>query len=558
VEVAVATVVACALAVVMTWPALREPARTIPVGGVDPLIEAWAIAWSGHGLVADPARVFDGNAFFPAPLSLAFTDTMLGYAPLWWLSDGSTLLAYNLAYVSVPALAALGAYALARQLGANRAGALVAALAFAYAPWRMGQAAHLHVISAGPFVLALAMLARGHGLSFRRAARRRASRPVWAALGWLAACWQLTVCFMVGLPFAYLLGACCAVAAIASLGRVQRHREAVCWPLVAVNVVGATLFVAVGLWLAMPFAQVAGTEAAGLEEVRGLSDVAKYSPDLRGLLAPPATTEGALTWWARHGPFAGYPISSELRLLPGYTLIVLALAGLFLSAWRTRWRVVMGVTAVLVAALAVGTNLPGGLGGYWFVLWWKYVPGWAAIRTPGRLVTFTTLALALLAAGLVTRLTTRAGSRSVWRARVISLVVPALVLVEGYAQVAYEWPPDPPAAFRIAPEPTLVLPSAWFHESTVMYWSTLRGFPRVGNGTSGVTPRSLKELRRAVVDFPSAGSVSYLREHGFRSVVVLRPGSLPTEQWAGADRQPPGGLGVRRFVYGDASLFVLE
>lgn len=536
----------------MTWPALRDPTRTIPVGGVDPLIEAWAIAWSGHGLLTDPASVFDGNAFFPAPSSLAFTDTMLGYAPFWWLSDGSALLAYNLAYVSVPALAALGAYALARQLGANRAGAVVAALAFAYAPWRMGQAGHLHVISAGPAVLALAMLARGHGLSFRRADGPRQRRPVWAALGWLAACWQLTICFMVGLPFAYLLGGICAVTGIAWLVRVLRRKQPVDWPLATVNAVGAALFVVVGGWLALPFERVASAEVVGLQEVRGLGDVANYSPPLLGLLAPPARTEGALSWLARSGPFAGYPISSELRLLPGYTLIALALVALFLNVWRTRWRVTLGIATVVVSTLALGTT------GYWFVLWWKYLPGWAAIRAPGRLVTFSTLALALLAAGLVTWLTTRAWSRSEWLARAISVVIPALILLEGYAQVAYERPPDPPQAFRIAPEPTLVLPSVWFNESTVMYWSTMRGFPRVGNGTSGITPSSLKQLRQAVKDFPSAGSVDYLRAHGFRSVVVLRPGTLPTGQWSGAGHQPPDGLDVRRIEYGDASLFVLE
>ena len=61
------------------------------------------------------------------------------------------------------ALAFLGAYALLRQLGARVAGSAVAAAAFAYAPWKLGQAGHLQVLSCGGIALALAMLARGHG-----------------------------------------------------------------------------------------------------------------------------------------------------------------------------------------------------------------------------------------------------------------------------------------------------------------------------------------------------------------------------------------------------------
>ncbi|MBM0256938.1 hypothetical protein JNW89_08650 [Micromonospora sp. 4G55] len=113
---------------------------------------------------------------------------------------------YNLLYVLVHALAFVGAYALSRQLGAGRAGAAVAGASFAYAPWKLAQAGHLHVLGIGGVALALAMLARGHGWSLRHGYRPDRVRPGWAGAGWAVAAWQVTLGFGIGLPFAYVLG----------------------------------------------------------------------------------------------------------------------------------------------------------------------------------------------------------------------------------------------------------------------------------------------------------------------------------------------------------------
>ena len=67
--------------------------------------------------------------------------------------------------------------------------ALAAALAFAYAPWRLEHDGHLHVLSSGGIPLALALLVRGY--------RRDSGRTVLA--GWLVAAWQITLGFGIGL-----------------------------------------------------------------------------------------------------------------------------------------------------------------------------------------------------------------------------------------------------------------------------------------------------------------------------------------------------------------------
>src|SRR3954468_15820542 len=98
---------------------------------------------------------------------------MLGDGPL------AATLRYNILFVLAQGLLAIGGYALVRQLGAGRTGAALAAVAVAYAPWRLAQEGHLDLVSAGGIVLALAMLARGHGWSLRYGLRPQRRKPGW-------------------------------------------------------------------------------------------------------------------------------------------------------------------------------------------------------------------------------------------------------------------------------------------------------------------------------------------------------------------------------------------
>ncbi|WP_432967501.1 hypothetical protein [Dactylosporangium sp. CA-233914] len=191
-----------------------NPAHTI-VGDVgDPAAQAWLIALGGHALRRGLHGLWDTNAFYPGKYALALSDTLLGYAPVGLVGDGVTaaILRYNIMFVLAFALAFLGGYALARQLGANRVGGAVAGAALAYAPWRYGHVDHLNILSTGGITLAFAMLARGHGWSMARGYLRERVRPGWAVAGWLVAAWQVSLGFGVGLPFVYVLAFACRLA----------------------------------------------------------------------------------------------------------------------------------------------------------------------------------------------------------------------------------------------------------------------------------------------------------------------------------------------------------
>jgi hypothetical protein len=556
-EMALVTIGMCALSIVMTWPALRDPAHAYLTTSIDPLLLMWAIAWAGHALAHVPAHVFDANAFYPAPLSLAFSDSMLGYGPIALLGGGpsSVVVDYNLLFVAAPALTGVSGYALARQLGARPLGAVVAGVGLAFAPWRAAQFDHLHVLSTGPFTASLAMLARGHGLSFR--GRKGPWRPLWVALGWLFAAWQVSIGFAVGLPFTYLL-ACITLATLAwwLLRRMPRPP----WRLVAAELAGGALFCAVTAFMGAPYLDVARTQPDAVAQTRSLAEVRLFSPTWRQMLEPPDLSG---TWsWLTGQPAGSYSGSLEHLVLPGYVLITLAVIGLFYSAWLVRWRVTLTAGIAIVTALALGTHLAGN-GEAGFVFLWRHAPGWASDRTPGRLIMFVTLGLAVLAAGAVTRLAEQLipdGPRSRPHAGALRLaavaVLPALVLAEGYYRVPERTLPPVPSAMEHAPGPLIVLPSAYDLDSAAMAWSAMAGFPEIGNGASGIEPDSVSYMRKEMYHFPTATAVAYLRSHGFRSVVVLK-GIPPTPQ-VNPYRIPAASLGLRRIDMGDSVLYLVE
>src|SRR3954451_5896399 len=196
-EVFFAALAAVGLALLMHWPLPLHIGRDVPRDLGDPLPQAWQVAWDGHALAHQPLDFFQANVFLPLKNSLAFSDALVGYAPFGLIGSGphAAVVRYDLLFLFAYALAFFGAYLLARELGLGRVGAFVAGAAFAYAPWRLEQDGHLHVLSSGGIPLALALLVRGY--------RRASGRLVLA--GWLVAAWQLSLGFTLGLQLAYLL-----------------------------------------------------------------------------------------------------------------------------------------------------------------------------------------------------------------------------------------------------------------------------------------------------------------------------------------------------------------
>src|SRR4029453_1317536 len=161
----------------MHWPLALHLGRDVPRDIGDPLVQTWEVAWGGHALLHLPFDFFQANTFWPQKNSLAFSDALAGYAPAGVIGEGvhASVVRYNLLFLFAYALAFAGAYLLARELGLRPVAAGVAGAAFAYAPWRLEQDGHLHVLSSGGIPLSLFLLVRGY---------RRDSAPL-VLVGWL-------------------------------------------------------------------------------------------------------------------------------------------------------------------------------------------------------------------------------------------------------------------------------------------------------------------------------------------------------------------------------------
>lgn len=534
----------CALAVVlalaMHWPLPLHLGRDIAQDLGDPLVQAWQVAWDGHALVHQPLRLFQANQFWPLHDSLAFSDALVGYAPAGLIGTGvrAAVARYDLLFLFAYALCFAGAWLLARELGAGRAGAAVAGAALAFAPWRLEQEGHLHVISSGGIALAAFLLLRGY---------RRGSAGTIAA-GWLVAAWQFSLGFTLGLPLAYLLAAGTAAVAV---GWWRRGRPPLPRRVLVATAAGLLCFAIVAVVLARPYMRVLHDHP---EARRTLAEVAAFSGGPQKLLA---ASEDSRVWGAATAPIRNtLSFVPEQTLFPGLAILALALVGLRTGPLPRRARIGLGLGALAAAILSLGLTT-GGWGWLYPYRWlYEVLPGWQGIRVPGRLHTFTTLCLALLAAGgaqaIAGHVRARRG-RLAAAACAVALV--AAVLAEGWGFADHPTVPAAPPGQRAAPQPALHLPMDATSNRRYVLWST-DGFPRLVNGRASFIPRQYAALTRAVAGFPDARSVRFLRGLGVRSVTVhlaAARGSL-----ARASTRPLRGLGLERQRDGGEVRFVLR
>ncbi len=526
-ELLVAALAACLLAVVMHWPLVLHLGEWIPKDLGDPLPQSWQVAWGGHALLEQPLDFFQANQFWPVDDSLAFGDALIGYAPAGLIGDGphDAVVRYDLLFLFAYALAAIGAYLLARELGMGPPGSAVAAAAYAFAPFRLEQDGHMQVISSGGIPLCLAVGLRG----------LRLQKPSWLFAGWLVAAWQLSLGFALGLPLAYLLLGGAAVATVAWIVRA-RPPLPLRLPtrrLVIAGVLGAVAFVAIAALIARPYLRVADENP---EAKRPPSAVEAFSGPAKVFITAP---DENLVWGDATAEIRDdLENVPEKTLFPGLLIVGLAIVGLGSASLDRRVRVGLGAGVVAVSVLALGFQEDDGI--LWpYRVFYEVLPGWEAIRTPGRLVTFSSLALALLAA---------AGSESLFRrlrgwlatrdrdvgpggaslaTGLLAAILVSAVVIEGRGAPfdlgdRQDQPavPDPPANTASLPAPQLHLPAQLPDDNRrYLLWST-DGFSDLVNGRASTIPNLTEDTIEAMDSFPDPQSVALLLQLGVRSVIL--------------------------------------
>lgn len=531
-EVLLAAAVGLLLAVATNIQLLPHLSTHVPVGLADPLLQAWQVAWDGHALLHQPAHLFDTNAFWPLKDTLAFSDALLGYAPFGLIGSGATaaIVRYDLLHILSSAMAYMGAFLLARELGVRPWAAAVAGVAFAYAPWRFSQANHLNILSSGGIPLSLFLLVRGV----------RRGKPWQVFAGFLVVTWQVSLGFVLGLPFLYLLA---GLGGLFVVRLIKRPLPPIGRGVVMAGAAGVAVLVSTSALLALPYARAADLYP---EATRTVAEVEFFSTPKRGFLAAP---DGNLVWGALTRPMRDrLPWPNEQTAFPGVAIAVLAAVGLVRGRDRA---VALGliVLAAGTAVLCLGFRLADGVLGYRVL--YDYLPGWDRIRVPGRLMVFTTLALALLASMGADRLLER--RRGTVRAGTLAVALAGLVLIEGVGILETRRVPEPPAGLERLEAPKLHLPMS--APNVFMLWST-EDFAPVVNGHSGIVPEQVQRTIEVSVRFPNEASVTYLRDLGVRTVVWhrdLAEGTL----WAAAGERPVAGLDLCRQVTAELVIFEL-
>jgi hypothetical protein len=547
------------LAVLTTWPLVLHLSSRISPDLGDPIRTAWQIAWVGHALLHQPQNLFDSNAFYPHPFSLAFSDSLLGYGPTAFFGSGTVaaLVRYNLLFLFAWSLCFVGAYLLARELGLGRLGGAAAGIAFAYAPYRVTEAGHLHVISSGGITLALFLLIRGY---------RRGSRGLVLA-GWLVSAWQVSLGFTLGLQYTYLIlvlgvvvlvfwwrGRLTPGLAWEQGGRTSKRGPLIPRRLLAVTLIGLAALGAITIYEAKPYLQVANDYPTAK---RTIKEVENYSSGPAALVS--ASTENRVWGGVTSGARAHVHSKNEDVFFPGGLILVLALIGLASSVYTRRLRVGLAVGIVTCSILAMGLGLTGA--GYPYRLLFDYAPGWNGVRVPGRVFTLATLFYALLAGAGVQLLLGRLGP---WAKRHRWSLAPALaavvlligILGEGAGHLAHPLVPQPARAEIGLRGPVLDLPTDGALDRLWQYFST-DGFPKIPVGESTFDIPALDDLRGGMNGFPDKASIEKLRYYGIHTVVLHTqiPKGLPPEQgWVvqeppdprAAAAKPIAGLGVTR------------
>jgi hypothetical protein len=599
------------LAVLTSWPlVLHMPSRIAPDLG-DPVRTAWEIAWVGHAMLHDPRHLFDANAFYPHPLSLAFSDSLLGYGPAAFFGSGTVaaLVRYNLLFLWAWSLCFVGAYLLSRELGLRRLGAAAAGAAFAYAPYRVTEAGHLHVISSGGFVLALFLLLRGY---------RHGSRGLVLA-GWLVSAWQVSLGFTLGLQYTYLLLVLALLVLFfwwrgrltfgATRSEPEERPAGSRGPLIprrllVVTLIGIAVLGAVTVYQARPYLKVANEYPTAK---RTLKEVETYSAGPAAFLS--ASSENRVWGEATEGMRAKVNSKNESVFFPGGLILVLALIGLAAGAYTRRLRLALLAGVVVCSILALGFGITGA--GYPYRLLYDYAPGWDGVRVPGRVFTLATLFYALLAGAgaqwLIDRArawrdgrpatgtdgkratraqagggetgaepetsaqTARTGRSSTVQRSLRAL--PALVGVvlvigivgEGAGHLGHPVVPQPARAEVGLPGPLLDLPTDGALDRISQYFST-DGFYKIPVGNSTFDMPQVDDLRGGMNGFPDRASVEKLRYYGIRTVVLhtVAPKGLPPEHGhvlpnppdpAAAAAKPIAGLGITRRRVGSLVIY---
>jgi hypothetical protein len=534
------------------WPVLHALNAVVPHSIQDTGLQATVLSDVTQRLLhLDFAHLYDGNFFYPAHLTLALSDAMVGLQvvalPLR-LVTGDALVVSNLLIVASFPATALAGDALGRYITRARVGGLVVGTAFAFAAFHMEHVIHLNLLQS--WTIPLAFL--GLEMTLREPSRR--GPILWALAMVAAASTALHYLLLLALVQPVYLAVRYVLAGdrhemLASLRRLVGP-GAVAGGMIAL--------------LLMPYVVL---RLAGYE--RSLFETFDFSARPADYLLP---TADAL---ALHGLYDLQPLKSgfaERQLFPGAIVLGFAALGLLVALLRREgprlrrmapWLAIGAVAFVLSLGPFLWPDLgeaPASVRGL-IPLPYKFLDQvifLEALRAPARFGVIVLLGVAIVGALGITRVMARL-PRGLPR----SLAVVTLALgfaIEYSVSIPVKpvaWGANLPPVYTWlrdqAAGPVVEFPAFGEQLSYYMLASTVDGHPRL-DGWSGFTPRALAPIVVIVTARTLQEWLGSAKRLG-ATYVVVHGGAINPSVLAAVHAAAQGGTLVSVATFGDDEVY---
>jgi hypothetical protein len=518
------------LAIAHTWPLASGPDRYSRNDNMDTQLNEWTMAWVAHAIVHDPRHLFDANIFYPEKHTLAFSENLIVQGvmamPLFW-AGASPVAAFNIILILGMALTGWATwYVVNKWTGCFSAG-IVSGCLMAFNAMTLSRLVHIQAMHLEFFPLML--------LAIDQLLTRPRAKAAFAVAGWFVLESLTSVYFLVFVAIAAV-----AAVAVRPLEWLRDNRAAF--------FKYAALAAVVALVLLTPF--LLPYYHASLEQeqfTRHIDEVARYSATWKNYLASAGTLHTEVLGSRNGTPGWSKGYASADFLFPGFVALLLTLVSLLsLTAFtdrRARMALAFGVVSL---ALSFGPAFP------LYAPLYKVFPLLHAIRGAARFGQMVLAAIAILSgfglAWISTRLPRNAAlalgivaivtvNAEAWRAPIGFCGVPGNTSCGPFGGV----PPifktlDRPDVKAIvifpfyAPGPSIQMNARYMLQSTA-------NFKPMINGYSGYMPTAMITHNRALHDFPSEASISYLRGLGVTHVLVDARG-MPEDTLGAIARSP--------------------
>ncbi len=501
------------LAIAHTWPLASAPGRYSRNDNMDTQLNEWTMAWVAHQVVRDPVHLFDANIFYPEKRTLAFSEHLFVQGvmamPLYWVG-ASPVAAFNIILIVGLALSGWTMALVMHRWTGNWLAAIVSGCLIAFNASTLSRLVHIQAMHLEffPFMLA----------AIDQLIRQPRAKAALSLAGWFVLQALTSVYFLVFITIAAI-----AAALVRANEWLKDNRSAF--------LKHAALAAVVAILLLTPFLLPYYHASQEQDQfTRKIDEVGRYSATWRNYAASAGTlhmeklgSKLGTPGWSKGYANADY-------LFPGFMALTLTLLSLVsLTAIKDRRARMALAFGVVSFALSFGPAFP------LYAPLYKIFPLLQAIRGAARFGQMVLAAIAILsgfglawlslklprkaalAAGVIAAIAVNAEA---WRAPIGYCGNPENKMCQDYVDV----PPIFKTLDRADVKAIVVFPfyppNGELNKNARYMLQSTEHFKPMMNGYSGYMPTVMFTHFQGVKDFPSAGSIAYLKGLGVTHALV--------------------------------------